>query len=171
MEFWTGIRLHIHFSPLLKMLEWAVCRYIVSGLHWILSWGTHRMPKRNIWGRYPYSLATHKKGWRPQTTCGILLVALKQSLILPLLKSRAVAPLIYKRQQNQGLLGSGRISQGVALCYSTDIWLDNTEDFLAGLLLKPTKVNKEDFHWEMNFWAQGQNKPNFFGGSSNWWMI
>lgn len=30
-------RLHIHFSSLLRTLEWVVCTYVVSELHWILS--------------------------------------------------------------------------------------------------------------------------------------
>lgn len=79
MEFWIGAGFIITFLHLLKILEWVVCTYIVSELHWILSWGTYGMPKRNMCGRYPFSLATHKMGWRLYRTCRIVLVDLKQS--------------------------------------------------------------------------------------------
>lgn len=117
-------RLHIHFSPLLRMLEWIVCTYVVSELHWILSWETYGMPKRNMCGRYPCSLATHKMGWRLCTTCRIVLVNVKQSPSYSASVEIKGSTIIgYRREQNQVLLGSGRISQGVALSYSTDIQL------------------------------------------------
>lgn len=39
-------RLHIHFSSLLRMLEWAVCTYVVSELHWISAEEHMECPRR-----------------------------------------------------------------------------------------------------------------------------